>query len=71
MKTALALAALAALAFSAPAGDPMQKGYRCENSCPLAVKANYHRSYGFESFASSKLVRADLVRTVVANLDRI
>lgn len=71
MKTVMALAALAALAFSAPAGDPMQKGYRCENSCPLAKKANHCRAYGTESFASSKLARADLARTVVANLDRI
>ena len=71
MKTVLALAALAALSFSAPGGDPMQKGYRCDCSCPLAVKANYCRAYGQESFASSKLARADLARTVVAHLDRI
>lgn len=71
MKTVIALAALAALAFSAPAGDPMAKGYRCDSSCPLALKANHHRAYGQESLASSKLARADLVRSVVANLDRI
>ena len=71
MKTVMALAALAALAFSAPAGDPMSKGYRCECSCPLAKQANYCRAYGQEAFASSKLARADLARTVGANLDRI
>jgi hypothetical protein len=71
MKTVLAVAAFAALSFAAPAGDPMAKGYRCESSCPLAVKANHFRSYGQESFASSKLARADLARAVVANLERI
>jgi len=71
MKTVLALAALAALTFSARAGDPLAKGYRCETSCPLAVKANHCRSYGGEAYASSKLARADLARTVVANLERI
>lgn len=72
MKTVLALAALAALAFPALAGDPLAKGYRCETSCPLAQKANYCRSMvGGESLVSSKLARADLARTVVANLERI
>ena len=71
MKTLIAVAALAALAVPALAGDHMKMGYRCESSCELAQKANYCRAFGLESQASSKLVRADLSKTVVANLQRI
>ena len=71
MKKLIAVTALAVLAVPALAGDYLNKGYRCENACPLAQEANYCRSFGLEAFASSRLVRADVSRTVVANLARI
>lgn len=71
MKKLIAVAALAALAVPTLAGDMLCAGYRCETRCPLAVEANACRSFGMESFASSKLVRADVSKTVLANLARI
>jgi hypothetical protein len=71
MKKLIAVAALAVLAVPALAGDWLSKGYRCDNACPLAQKANYCRSWGIEALAGSKLVRADLSQAVVANLARI
>lgn len=80
MKTLIAAAALAALTVPALAGDHLAKwskklslGYRCETACPLAQEANWCRSFGLglEALRSSPLVRADVSRVVVANLDRI
>ena len=72
MKKLFAVAALAALAFPALAGDTCLKtSYRCENACPLAKQANYHRSFGTESLVASKVARADLAEVVVGNLARI
>ncbi len=71
MKKLIAAAALAVLTVPALAGDCLGQGYRCQNQCPLAKEANYCRSYGMEALASSKLVRADVSKTVVANLKRI
>jgi hypothetical protein len=72
MKKLFAVAALAALAIPALAGDKcLVSNYRCENACPLAQKANFHRSFGTEAFAASKVARADLAERVVGNLARI
>jgi len=72
MKKLFAVAALAALAVPALAGDRcLVTSYRCENSCPLAKQANAHRSFGTEALVASKVARADLAEVVVANLARI
>ena len=73
MKKLFAVAALAALSIPALAGGDkcLVSSYRCENACPLAQKANYHRSFGTEAFVASKVARADLSGAVVANLARI
>ena len=72
MKKLFALAALAALAVPALAGDKcLVTSYRCENACPLAKQANVHRSFGTEALVASKVARADLAEVVVGNLARI
>lgn len=72
MKKLFAVAALAALAIPALAGDTcLVSSYRCENSCPLAKQANVRRSFGTEALATSKIARADLTEVVVGNLARI
>ena len=72
MKKLFAVAALAALAFPALAGEKcLVSSYRCENSCPLAKQANVHRSFGTEALVASKVARADLAEVVVGNLARI
>lgn len=71
MKKVFALAALAALAFPALAGEGLETGYRCENACPLARKANVCRSFGTEALTASAVVRDDLNRVVIDNLARI
>ncbi|HEX6886120.1 MAG TPA: hypothetical protein VF530_22290 [Planctomycetota bacterium] len=73
MKKLFAVAALAALSIPALAGGDkcLVSSYRCENACPLAQKANTHRSFGTEAFVASKVARADLSGAVVANLARI
>lgn len=72
MKKLLAIAALAALAAPAIAGDKcLTTSYRCENACPLAQKANVRRSFGTEALVASKVARADLSEVVVGNLARI
>ncbi len=72
MTKMFALAAFAALAIPALAGDSCLKtGYRCENACPLASQANVCRSYGTEAIASSKIAQADVSAVVVENLARI
>jgi len=73
MKKLFAVAALAALAFPALAGEErcLVSSYRCENACPLAKQANVRRSFGTEALVASKVARADLAEVVVANLARI
>lgn len=72
MKSLFVVAALAALALPAFAGERcLWTGYRCENACPLAQKANVHRSFGTEAVVASKVAAADLSAVVVANLARI
>jgi hypothetical protein len=72
MKKLFAVAALAALAVPALAGDKcLVTSYRCENSCPLAAQANVRRSFGTEALATSKIACADLAEVVVGNLARI
>ena len=72
MKKLFAVAAFAALAFPALAGETcLVSSYRCENSCPLAKQANVHRSFGTEALVASKVARADLAEVVVGNLARI
>ena len=72
MKKLFAVAALAALAVPALAGDKcLVTSYRCENSCPLAKQANVRRSFGTEALATSKVAVADLAEVVVGNLARI
>ncbi len=72
MKKLFAVAAFAALAFPAFAGETcLVSSYRCENSCPLAKQANVRRSFGTEALVASKVARADLSEVVVANLARI
>lgn len=69
MKKFFALAAVAALALPALAGDDL--AYSCRNDCPLAKQANWHRSYGSEAATSSLVVLAELSQEVEANLARI
>ena len=72
MKKLFALAALAALAVPALAGDScLVTDYRCQNECPLAKQANVRRSFGTEALVASKVARADLAEVVVGNLARI
>jgi hypothetical protein len=72
MKRVFVVAALAALAFPAQAGEEcLVTSYRCENACPLAKEANVRRSFGTEAIATSKVARADLAEVVVGNLARI
>ena len=72
MKKLSAVAALAASAFPAVAGEKcLQTSYRCENSCPLAKQAGVRRSFGTEAVVASKVARADLAAVVVGNLARI
>jgi len=72
MKKLFVIAALAALAVPALAGDRcLTSSYRCENSCPLAKAANVRRSFGTEAPVASKVARADVAAVVVGNLARI
>ncbi len=68
MKKFFALAAVAALALPALAGDDL---YSCRNDCPLAKQANEHRAYGSEAATSSLVVLAELSQEIEANLARI
>jgi hypothetical protein len=67
---AAAFAALALPAF-AGGGSCLKSGYRCENACPLAQKANVCRALGTEALASSPIARADVSKVVLDNLARI
>jgi hypothetical protein len=68
----LALLAVLATAPLALAGDrsPLA-GCDCAHECPLAQAVHAHRSWGEEAVATSKTVRAEFVKTVVANLGSI
>lgn len=70
MRKLFALAALAALALPAVAGDCLG-GYACNNACPLAKQANSLRAYGSEALATSLVVRAETWAAVERNLARI
>jgi len=69
-KTLTRLAALVALAATVYAGDCLS-GSSCCNECPLAKQANARLSDGREGFATSKLVRAEIVRRVFVNLEAL
>ena len=64
------LAALALLASAVHAGDCLS-GSSCNNQCPLAQQANARLSDGREGFQTSKLVRAEIVRRVLVNLEAL
>ena len=67
--TFLTLAAVAAMPLGALAGE--SSGYTCTNQCPLAKQANGLRSDGTEADRESALVRAEVAKHVLANLERI
>lgn len=52
------------------AGDCLS-GSDCANCCPLAQEANHRFATGHEAVSVSPTLRADFVRTVLANLDAI
>ena len=52
------------------AGDCLS-GSSCNNQCPLAQQANERLSDGREGFQTSKLVRAEIVRRVLVNLEAL
>jgi hypothetical protein len=64
------LAVLVLMAALANAGDCLS-GSSCCNQCPLAHQANARLSDGHEALASSKLVRADIVRRVLDNMEAL
>jgi hypothetical protein len=65
------LAALALFAAAAFAGDRALTGSTCCNECPLAKQANGRLADGREAFSASKLVRAEMVRAVFANMEAL
>jgi hypothetical protein len=68
MLTRLAVLVLtAAVAF---AGDCLS-GSSCCNECPLAKQANARLSDGREGVLTSKIVRAEVVRQVLLNLEAL
>lgn len=54
----------------AHAGDCMS-GSSCCNQCPLAKEANTRMSDGREGLATSAVVRSDIVRRVLLNLEAL
>jgi hypothetical protein len=64
------LAALALTVSLARAGDCMS-GSSCCNQCPLAKEANTRMSDGREGLATSAIVRSDIVRRVLLNLETL
>jgi len=69
-RTLRLFASLFVLAALAVAGD-CPSGGACCNQCPLAKEAVHHYASGTEALRTSPTVRADFVRTVVANLRSI
>lgn len=57
-------------AAAARAGD-CSSGFRCDNVCPLAQKANERRATGNEAMASASTVRAARVAEVLRMLKRV
>lgn len=68
--TIFALAALAAVALPAIAGECLS-GFSCDHPCPLAQQANNHRSAGAESVTKAPSVRAVVAAAIERNLRRI
>jgi hypothetical protein len=64
------LAALVLAATLAHAGDCFS-GSSCCNECPLAKQANARMSDGREAAATSPVVRSELVRRVLLNLEAL
>lgn len=64
---ALAASAVAVPALAGDCGD----GFSCANECPLAQKANTHRSAGREAIGVSTMLRATLAAQVERNLARV
>jgi hypothetical protein len=69
----LLLVALSAAAVAVPAfaGECSGGGFSCANECPLAQKANTHRSTGREAMTASTALRATLAAQVERNLARV
>ncbi len=64
------LLALVVMAAAVHAGDCLS-GSSCCNECPLAKQANARLSDGREGFRTSKVVRAEIVRRVLVNLEAV
>lgn len=64
---ALSAAAVAVPALAGDCGD----GFSCCNECPLAQKANTHRSAGREAMSVSAALRATLAAQVQRNLAKV
>lgn len=64
------LAVLVLTAAVAHAGDCLS-GSSCGNECPLAKQANARLSDGREGFATSGMVRAEIVRRVFVNMEAL
>ena len=64
------LAVLVVLATAVSAGDCLS-GSACTNQCPLAKQANGRFSDGSEGLVTPGLVRAEIVRRVLLNLEAL
>ena len=64
------LAALVLTTAMAHAGDGLT-GSSCCNECPLAKQANTRLSDGREGVATSGIVRAEIVRRVLVNMEAL
>ena len=66
-RLAAVLVVAASLAY---AGDCLS-GSSCCNQCPLAQQANARISDGREALATSKVVRSEMVRRVLLNMEAL
>lgn len=64
------LLGLVIVATLAHAGDCLS-GSSCCNECPLAKQANVRMSDGREGFATSPVVRSEMVRRVLLNMEAL
>ena len=64
------IAALVVTAALAQAGDCLS-GSTCCNECPLAKQANTRMSDGREGLRTSKVVRSEIVRRVLLNMEAL
>jgi hypothetical protein len=64
------IAVLVLTAALAYAGDCLS-GSSCCNQCPLAQQANARLADGREALATSKVVRAEMVRRVLVNMEAL